>query len=426
VKRDGHPLLKVASRVGILHLPRQLLQDEHGAHRMPGNDLVPEHTGMVFTRGLREWVCLLPLESGFRTVQRLLGWMTHEPKIVSATQVREVVRQHAQELRAAEEREVAQWLAHPERLEGARARLVVGTPSQRKAAWPAALRAAVDRALEEAAPAPPQGISPSEWERVLAVRREEGRGLMAATLARIGPRIAPGETVATVDEVVVRKPQPQQFSELRTARLAAASGYRYLCGTGERFVQLLTQWLPVVVGAGGRLTVVTDGARWLEPLLAALRERFPECPVILDWYHLVKKCKDRISRLGLGRVAGRALWKQVRQLLWQGEGQAAIQRLEEQRGRVTAAAPLDELQQYLRRHEAAMPAYGERYRERRWIGSGLVEKANDLIVARRQKKKGMHWSPETSEALARLKVLLLNHEWDAYWERHQLPQLLAA
>lgn len=393
---------------------------------MPGNDLVPEHRGMVFTRGLREWVCLLPLEIGFRTVQRLLGWMTHEPAIVSATEVRGLVRQHAQELRTAEEQEVAQWLAHPERLEGARARLVAGTPTQRKAAWPADLQAAVDEALAEDAPAPPKGISRTEWERVLAVRREEGGTLDAAALARIGPQIAPGETVATVDEVVVRKPQPHQFSELRTARLATATQYRYRCGVGEAFVQLLSLWLPVVVGAEGHLTVVTDGARWLEPLIAVLRERVSGCQVILDWYHLVKKCKDRISRLGLGREAGRALWKQVRQLVWQGDGEEAIQLLEKQRGVAKAEAPLDELQQYLRRHDGAMPVYGDRYRERRWIGSGLVEKANDLMVARRQKKKGMHWSPETSEALARLKVLLLNHEWDAYWERHQLPQLLAA
>jgi hypothetical protein len=393
---------------------------------MPGNDLVPEHTGMLFTRGLREWVCLLPLESGFRTAQRLLGWLTHEPRIVSATQVREVVRQHAQELRAAEQQEVAQWRLHPERLEGARARLTGGPPTQRKAAWPAELQAAVDVALAEEAPTPPKGLSRSEWERVRAVRREEGKGLMAATLARIGPRIAPGETVAAVDEVVVRKPQPRQFTEVRTARVATASGYRYLCGAGEGFVELLARWLPVVVGAGGSLTVVTDGARWLEPLLAALRGRCPQCQVILDWYHLGKKGRDRISRLGLGRAAGRTLWKQLRQLLWQGEGPAAIDLLEQQRGAVKAEEPLDELQQYLRRHAEAMPAYGERYRQRQWIGSGLVEKANDLMVARRQKKKGMHWSPETNEALARLQVLMLNHDWDAYWERRQVPQLLAA
>ena len=56
----------------------------------------------------------------------------------------------------------------------------------------------------------------------------------------------------------------------------------------------------------------------------------------------------------------------------------------------------------------------------------LVEKANDLLVARRQKRKGMHWSRETSEALARLKALRLNHEWDAYWDQRQLPRLVAA
>ena len=50
--------------------------------------------------------------------------------------------------------------------------------------------------------------------------------------------------------------------------------------------------------------------------------------MILDWYHMVKKCKDRISRLGLGREAGRVLWKQVRQLVWQGDGEGAIDRLD--------------------------------------------------------------------------------------------------
>jgi hypothetical protein len=213
---------------------------------------------------------------------------------------------------------------------------------------------------------------------------------------------------------------------LRTARIATAGGYRYLCGVGDRFVQTLAVWLPVVVGREGKLTLVADGARWLEPLIAALREKLPRMEVILDWYHLVKKCKDRISRMGLGRGAGKAVWKQIRQRLWRGEVEEAREELEEQRAAAKAEGPLDELQQYLRRHEAAIPRYEARYLQRQYVGSGLVEKANDLLVARRQKRKGMHWSLETSEALARLKALRLNHEWDSYWEKRQLPRLVAA
>ena len=71
VKGDGHALLKVASRLGILHLPRQVLERTDGSgHVLPGNELLPEHEGMVTTRGLREWACLLPLDVGTETAQR--------------------------------------------------------------------------------------------------------------------------------------------------------------------------------------------------------------------------------------------------------------------------------------------------------------------------------------------------------------------
>jgi hypothetical protein len=35
-------------------------------------------------------------------------------------------------------------------------------------------------------------------------------------------------------------------------------------------------------------------------------------------------------------------------------------------------------------------------------------------VARRQKGKGMHWSGEMSDALAALRTLRLNREWEQY------------
>jgi hypothetical protein len=61
-------------------------------------------------------------------------------------------------------------------------------------------------------------------------------------------------------------------------------------------------------------------------------------------------------------------------------------------------------------------------RERHYLGGAHAEKANDLMVARRQKNKGMHWSQDTSDALAALKTLMLNGGWDLYWHsRHVLP-----
>jgi hypothetical protein len=55
-----------------------------------------------------------------------------------------------------------------------------------------------------------------------------------------------------------------------------------------------------------------------------------------------------------------------------------------------------------------------------------VEKANDLIVARRQKNRGMQWSESTSDALAALRTMMLNGGRERYWHRREVLPLLAA
>ncbi len=86
---------------------------------------------------------------------------------------------------------------------------------------------------------------------------------------------------------------------------------------------------------------------------------------------------------------------------------------------------LDELINYLQAREPFIPDYKACRRQQQYIGSGHAEKGNDLIVARRQKRKGMHWSLETSDALAALKTLLLNQGWDLYWTQREVLPLVA-
>ena len=64
------------------------------------------------------------------------------------------------------------------------------------------------------------------------------------------------------------------------------------------------------------------------------------------------------------------------------------------RARPQAADPaaVDDLTAYLEARAEWIPNYRLRRRQRRFIGNGLGEKANDRIVARRQKRKGMHGS----------------------------------
>ena len=427
IQRDGSRPLKVATRLGVLQLPRQLcfLRAE-GRHVLPGNRLLPAHTGMLVTRALQEWACLLALDLPLATAQRLLGWQAGEEQVLCSNEIGDLVREHGAALRQAEEQQVATWLAHPE-LGALRPQLVPRESPRRPAAWPAVLNTAVEAALVAEAPTPPAGVQAADWERVLAVRRQEAAAAPdGAALARLGPEVQADEVVATVDEVLVRQPEKKTFGELRTARISTATGYRYLCGVGESFLQTLLLLLLLVVGSRRWLTLVADGGRWITAFFATLPERLPQRTLILDWYHLQKKCKDRLSRLGGDKAARKALRQQVCRALWRGQVDQALTALEQFRPHVgQAEGSLEELIEYLQRHREAVPNYGERRRERRYIGSGTAEKANDLLVARRQKRRGMHWNMQTSEGLARLKLLLLNHEWEAYWRQRQMPQLVA-
>jgi len=50
------------------------------------------------------------------------------------------------------------------------------------------------------------------------------------------------------------------------------------------------------------------------------------------------------------------------------------------------------------------------------ISSSLVEKAADIIVARRQKHQGMIWSRKGADSIAVLRTIVLNEKWDEYWQ----------
>ncbi len=124
VQKDGHETVTVASRFGLLHLARQVCIDPHTqSHSMPGNAVLPPHGGMIITRGLQEWCCLLPQELGFEPVARLLGWQAQEEKVLCATTIRSLVRTHGQILRQAEQAEAAALLRHDD-LETLRPQLI--------------------------------------------------------------------------------------------------------------------------------------------------------------------------------------------------------------------------------------------------------------------------------------------------------------
>jgi hypothetical protein len=259
---------------------------------------------------------------------------------------------------------------------------------------------------------------------VLAVRRDEHTRTVEE-LRHLGPEVTPDQVLATTDEVLTRKLARHRFWELRTARVLTTQGSRYLSGTGDTFVLLLLVMVLLCAGRQRSVVLVADGARWIRNWFAALVALRASSSMILDWFHLRKKCADLASMICQGRQAKARLLGPLYRHLWHGEVEGAIGVLEAYRPHARNTERLDELIAYLHERQAYIPNYRQRRRERHYIGSGQVEKANDLIVAQRQKGAGMHWSVETSDALAALRTLMLNGGWERYWHHRQVLPLVA-
>ena len=274
VVADGHDPITVASRFGTLQLNRQVLAHRDGRpHVLPGNAVLPAHHGIILTRGLQEWACLLPQELPFASVERLLGWQTQDAAVLSDTTVRTLVRRHGQVIRQAEQAEASALLTqdHPTPQPP-----VLGPAGQprRRAGWPPELNAAVEAALAADQVCPPAGVSWADWERVLAARRAEA-ARPVEDLRRLGPTLATDEVLVTVDEVLTPKPQPHHFWELRTAKLVTPAGCRYLSGVGEAFLQQVEAAVRLAMGTHQALLAICDGARWIRGFFT---ERLADLP----------------------------------------------------------------------------------------------------------------------------------------------------
>ena len=75
---------------------------------------------------------------------------------------------------------------------------------------------------------------------------------------------------------------------------------------------------------------------------------------------------------------------------------------------------------YFQKKGAAITCYALRAKLGLRNSSNPVEKANDLVVAGRQKHNGMAWSPEGSGALAALQMIYLNNQPDLWFHRKEL------
>lgn len=176
-----------------------------------------------------------------------------------------------------------------------------------------------------------------------------------------------------------------------------------------------------------RIQFFTDGHKMLNDTILKCFSWYKNIGIILDWYHLEKKCKEQLSLALKGRFIRNEILDKLTPLLWYGLIDEAVFCLEEiDKDSIKQMKIIDKLIEYLRRNKPYIPCYAVRKELGLCNSSAIGEKMNDLVVSDRQKHNGMSWSKAGSVGLATITTLKRNKESDKWFETKGLNFKLAA
>ena len=155
---------------------------------------------------------------------------------------------------------------------------------------------------------------------------------------------------------------------------------------------------------------VSDGGTWCQQLK---EDYFPEAISVLDFWHLARNIK---VCLGMER---KGLIDELLNLAGKGKPDEMGERLEElmrQSRDPTLRVKIGELITYIENNREGI----ENAPKVDFYGSGAIEKAIDVTICRRFKKRGMSWYIHKANPLLALRLLKLNGEWETYWRQKGL------
>ena len=162
----------------------------------------------------------------------------------------------------------------------------------------------------------------------------------------------------------------------------------------------LSGWEPV--------EFVSDGAEGIWQLQEMI---FPQAKKRLDLYHSKCKIGERMKQAYGGSPKKEAIEEQMQEYLEKGMVEEAMSYLRKRVPRTESKKQAaKKLLGYLERHRERIPNYEKVKEEGGTVSSGLMEKANDLVVCRRMKEGEMHWTREgAAPVIARRQQFLNKH-----------------
>lgn len=251
----------------------------------------------------------------------------------------------------------------------------------------------------------------------------------------------PFETVnIAVDDVNVKRQEENRIPGQRKnehKRKYAHNTIAHLSYNGKKYVlngASITSLFPVIMAfllnnnlSGKRYQFFTDGHTILNKTIINLCSWKINIGIILDWYHLSKKCGELLSQAMNGRKLRNEVLNKLKPLLWYGLTDKAIDLLlgiPEQD--IKSPQLLEKLIFYLEKNRPYIPCYAARKELGLCNSSAIGEKANDLIVSDRQKHNGMSWTKQGTVALAAITTLKQNNEYRKWFEDQDIDFKMAA
>jgi hypothetical protein len=175
------------------------------------------------------------------------------------------------------------------------------------------------------------------------------------------------------------------------------------------------------------LLFFVDGQRTLYTTILSAFAWLTSFQIVLDWFHLDKRCKEQLSLALKGREMRNALLEELLPCLWNGCVDRAIALLQSvEPAKVKNPKALADLIGYLERNRPYLPCYSVRKHLGLRNSSNQGEKANDLVVSDRQKHNGMSWSKPGSVALAAITALVRNQEYKRWFHTGTLSFAFSA
>lgn len=168
------------------------------------------------------------------------------------------------------------------------------------------------------------------------------------------------------------------------------------------------------------LIFFTDGAKNIKSHIESVFSFHPYT-VILDWFHLKKKCQELLSMSIKGKESRNEVLEKLLRILWAGDVEAAIEYLRNlPSAKIKSDKWLEEQIGYLERKKEMIKCYAVRAKLGLRNSSNPVEKENDILVAQRQKHNGMSWSKNGSGSLAAIKMVFQNGYEDIWFHQEQI------